>query len=387
MTQRLLVILGVCAFASAASMRVLDPVMPLIASEFSKTIQEAALLSTWFTISYAIGQPILGPMGDSFGKARLISISLLAVAVFLVMASLAPSFGLFGATRALTGIAAGGIIPLGIAMIGDRAPVNQRQILLARFMLATLSGQIAGGLIAGGLSPYVGWRGVLLIVAMISLAAGVGSWIAIKPRPIANRPPLSPALAMQNYATILRNPRALPLYLLVAAEGALIFGLFPYVADILKKRDGSGSLEAGIVVGGFALGGLVFGFLAKYILRRLDIRTMARIGGVLIAASWLLFAIHHLPWWSAVPMFALMGFGFYFLHNNFQTQATTLSETSRGSAVALFACFLFAGSALGPPFVGFLLYAGGDTLMLAMMAALVIVLGFVSPLVLKPVQS
>ena len=86
-------------------------------------------------------------------------------------------------------------------------------------------------------------------------------------------------------------------------------------------------------------------------------------------------------------MFALMGFGFYFLHNNFQTQATTLSETSRGSAVALFACFLFAGSALGPPFVGFLLQAGGDTLMLAIMAALVIVLGFVSPLVLKPAQS
>ncbi|MGL4494447.1 MAG: MFS transporter, partial [Beijerinckiaceae bacterium] len=349
MTPRLLAILGVCAFASAASMRILDPVMPLLATDFQRSIQETALLTTYFTMAYALGQPFLGPIGDSFGKARMISLALGVMGLFLLLAAAAGSFGMFAVARALTGIAAGGVIPLGIAMIGDRAPMDQRQILLARFMLATLSGQIAGGLIAGGLSPYLGWRGVLVLVAGMAFIAAIGSWIAVKPRPILNRPPLSIRGVAQTYLGILRHPRARPLYALVALEGALVFGMFPYVADILKRRGDASSLEAGIVIGGFAVGGFIFSLFAGAILKRLDNRQMARLGGAMIAASLLLFAVPQGPWWSAIGLFAVMGFGFYFLHNNFQAQATTLSETARGSAVALFACFLFAGSACGPP--------------------------------------
>ena len=387
MTPRLLFILGLCAFASACCMRILDPVMPQLAADFSTSIQEAALLSTLFTFSYALGQPVLGPVGDSFGKARLMSLSLGAVGAFMLLASVAASFGLFGAARALTGLAAGGVIPLGIALIGDRAPVAQRQVLLAKFMMATLTGQIAGGLIAGGLSPIVGWRGVVVIVALIAWAAGLISWFAVKPRPKKDRTPLRLKTVLANYAAILRHPRALPLFALVAFEGGLIFGLFPYVAEILKNRDGSGAFEAGLVIGGFAVGGFIFSLSAKILLHNLTNRQMARIGGALVGASFLLFAIHGLPWWTAIPMFVLCGFGFYFLHNNFQAQATTLSETARASAVALFACFLFAGSALGPPLSGLLLHNGGDVLMLLVLAALVVLLGVITPIILKPAQG
>lgn len=384
MTPKLLAILGLCAFASAVSMRVLDPVMPLLAAEFGKTIHETALLTTLFTFSYAIGQPILGPVGDSFGKARLMSMALIGVSMCMLLASLAASFGIFGFARALTGLAAGGVIPLGIALIGDRAPLEQRQMLLAQFMMATLSGQIAGGLIAGGLSPFVGWRSVLMIVAAIAFAAGVIAWISVKPRPSSDRPPLNVRSIIRNYSAIFHNPRAMPLFALVAAEGALVFGLFPYVAEILKSRDGSGSLEAGVAIGGFAVGGLIFSIFAKILFRRLTTAQMARTGGILIASSYLLFAIQGLPWWTAVPVFTVSGFGFYFLHNNFQAQATTLSETARASAVALFACFLFAGSAFGPPLCGFLINTAGVTGMLSITAALIVMLGMMVPLILKP---
>ena len=296
------------------------------------------------------------------------SYALGCVGVFMLLASVASSFTIFGASRALTGLAAGGVIPLGIALIGDRAPVSQRQMLLAKFMMATLTGQIAGGLVAGGLSPHIGWRAVMVIVAITAFAAGIISFIAVKPRSKADRTPFRFSTVMQNYAAILRHPRALPLFALVASEGGLIFGLFPYVAEILKNRDGSGSFEAGLVIGGFAIGGLAFSLLAKILFRHLTTRQMARLGGAMVALSFLLFAIPGLPWWSGIPIFTICGFGFYFLHNNFQAQATTLSETARASAVALFACFLFAGTALGPPFSGFLLHSGGEAVMLVTLA-------------------
>ena len=61
-------------------MRVLDPVMPMLAADFNRSMVEVALLSTWFTFFYAFGQPVLGPIGDTYGKARLMSYALMAVA-------------------------------------------------------------------------------------------------------------------------------------------------------------------------------------------------------------------------------------------------------------------------------------------------------------------
>ncbi|WP_342362413.1 MFS transporter [Terrarubrum flagellatum] len=381
-TVRFLVIVGVCGFASSLTMRILDPVMPLLAHDFDRTMVEVAMLSTWFTFSYAFGQPVLGPVGDSFGKARLMSIALMVVAACGAIGAAATSFGLFSLARGLTGIASGGVIPLAIAMIGDRAPLHQRQIVLARFMMTTLTGQIAGGLVSGALAPFIGWRGVVAVAACVALAAGVGSWIAVKPRANAPRAPFSFNQAIANYRAILQHPRAIGLYVLVAIEGATVFGFFPYVAGILKARDGAGSFESGVVVTGFAIGGLIFAIFAPKIVERLGSANMMRVGGDIIAISFALFAIKG-PWWSAIAIFIGIGFGFYNLHNNLQAQATTLSETARGSSVALFACALFGGVACGPPLVGLLMAIGGDAVALLIYAALALFLGYIAPIMLK----
>ena len=381
-TTRFLVIVGACGFASAVSMRILDPVMPLIAADFERGMVEVALLSTWFTFFYAFGQPVLGPIGDSFGKARLMSYALIAVAACTGVAALASSFGLFAFARGVTGVASGGVIPLAIAMIGDRAPYAERQIVLARFMMATLSGQIAGGLISGALAPFIGWRGVLIASALVTLIVGIGTWIAVKPRPYAPRKPFSLKGAIANYRDIIAHPRAIPLFVLVAVEGATVFGFFPYVAAMLQGRDGAGTVEAGIVVGSFAVGGLIFSFLAPWLVNRLGPANMMRVGGDIVAVSFALFAFRW-PWWTGIPIFTAIGFGFYLLHNNLQAQATTLSETARGSSVALFACALFAGVACGPPLIGVLKAAGGETFALLSYAAIVLFLGYFAPLALK----
>jgi len=379
---RFLIIVGFCGFASALSMRTLDPVMPLIAVEFERSVVEVALLTTWFTFFYAFGQPILGPIGDAFSKPRLISLALVAMSATTAVAAAAGSFGLFSVARGLTGIAAGGVIPLVIAMIGDRFPYEQRQVALARFMVATLTGQIMGGLASGVLSPLIGWRGVLSVIAAIAGVSGIVFYLAMGRRDVSKRRPFSIGQAIANYRDILANPRALPLYLLVACEGALAFGFFPYVAAILLARDGATSVEAGIVITGYAIGGMIFAFSAKWILKSLGEKGMIRLGGVILCLCFLLFSIPA-PWWTALPIFMMIGFGVYNIHNNLQTQATTLSETARGSSVALFACLLFAGSACGPPLVGLLMRLAGESGALLLYAAGVLALGLSAPRLLK----
>jgi MFS family permease len=60
-------------FATTLFMRSVDPVIPQIAEGLNVTTTTAAMLSTGFTLPYALIQPVLGALADMFSKTRLIA--------------------------------------------------------------------------------------------------------------------------------------------------------------------------------------------------------------------------------------------------------------------------------------------------------------------------
>jgi predicted MFS family arabinose efflux permease len=381
--KRLIWVLGACGFASTFTMRLLDPLVPTLANEFGRTIPQVAMVATAFSISYAIGQPFLGPIADAVGKARTILVCVAALAVMLVASALITSFEALFAIRMLMGVFAGGIIPIAMAAIGDRAPMAERQVALGRFLTIMIVGQTAGAAASGVIADHFGWRAVMFTSAMLSGLAAALVFAVLKPRPGAKREPLSISGALERYRAVFRNPRTLVLYGLVITEGALIFGIMPYVASILGDRWGVGATEAGLAVGGAGLGGLVYGFAVRALVAGLGPVRMVTLGGLLMAAAIAMFSIPVLPWWTAIPCFMVQGFGFFLMHGTFQAQATELAPEARGSAVALFACALFCGHALGPVIVGALKLGIGITPALLALAVGIALLGLAAPKLLK----
>jgi len=180
----------------------------------------------------------------------------------------------------------------------------------------------------------------------------------LKPRRNVTRQALSVAGALANYRIVFANPRTKLLYGLVVIEGILLFGIPAYVAAILFERSGVGPGEAGLAIAGMGFGCLVYGLLTRILVERLGPTRMTRTGGVVCAIGLALFAFDW-PWWSAIPLFALQGFGFFLLHGTFQAQATELAPAARGSAMALFACCFFLGQATGPLAMGAAMHALG----------------------------
>jgi predicted MFS family arabinose efflux permease len=207
--------------------------------------------------------------------------------------------------------------------------------------------------------------------------------VVLKPRPDAQRPKLSFSGALARYATVFANPQTKVLYGLVIVEGALVFGMPPYVAAILQERAGVGPSQAGIVIAGTGLGGIVYGILTRILVERLGPARMTTVGGALMALAYCLFALPMLPWWSAIAIFMLSGFGFFLMHGTFQALATELAPSARGSAVALFACALFCGHALGPLLMGTALHLFGTSGAILSFAAAVGLLGLLVPRVLS----
>ncbi len=89
--MRLLPILAAGCFVSSMSMRLVDPVVPDIARDLHVSAASVALLASAFTFPYALGQPILGALGDALGKARIIKITLALLVACLAAAAFAPS--------------------------------------------------------------------------------------------------------------------------------------------------------------------------------------------------------------------------------------------------------------------------------------------------------
>jgi predicted MFS family arabinose efflux permease len=370
-------------FASTFTMRLLDPLVPTLAGEFGRTIPQVAMMATAFSICYAIGQPFLGPIADAVGKARTILVSVAALVVMLVACALAGNFETLFVLRMLMGVFAGGIIPIAMAAIGDRAPMSERQVALGRFLTIMIVGQTAGAAASGVIADHFGWRAVMMTAAGLAGIATTMVLVVLKPRPDASREALSIANAIGRYRSLFRNPHTLALYGLVILEGALIFGIMPYVAAILGDRSGVGATEAGFAVGGAGLGGLVYGFTVRRLVAHLGPARMVLAGGLIMATAIAVFALPFLPWWTAIGCFIVQGFGFFLMHGTFQAQATELAPTARGSAVALFACSLFCGHALGPIIVGALKVSFGASIALLAMATGIALLGIIAPRLLK----
>ncbi|MGH6921600.1 MAG: MFS transporter, partial [Geminicoccaceae bacterium] len=145
---RPIVVLSAAAFASVATMRVADPLIPQIAQELDVSFGDASVITTAFAISYGLFQLVWGALGDRFGKYRLVALMTLLSAVTVALAGFASTLAALGAARLAAGATAAAIVPLALAFIGDHVAYEQRQTVLGRFLTGTILGIIAGQ--AGG---------------------------------------------------------------------------------------------------------------------------------------------------------------------------------------------------------------------------------------------
>jgi predicted MFS family arabinose efflux permease len=376
--RRLILLLGISCFAGAIGGRVMDPFVTTLALEFDAPVSQAALLATAYALPFALIQPILGPIGDAVGKRRIIQAGLCCLAVFSLAAPFAGSLGMLLTLRALAGAAAGGIMPLTLASVGDAVPIKDRQVALSRLLVFSIVGQIAGGALAGVLGPLIGWRGILLLCSGLAATAATVMLLIPIGGPPEPRGRFDPVRALQRYRFILAMPAARILYFAVAVEGVLIFGTFPYFAPMLEARGLGGPLgattEAGMAVAAFGCGGVVYAAVAKPLLGRLGQARMVMLGGALAAAALLGFGLAP----SATLFIAAglaLGTGFYMLHNSIQTRVTEVAPEARGSAVALHAFHFFTGQSLGPVLVGLAIAGFGAGPAMAVAAVGILALG------------
>lgn len=376
-------LISVAAFASMASMRVCDPMLVTLSQEFHVTTGDASAVIAAFAVAYGVLQLFYGPLGDRFGKVRVIIGATFACAIFSAVTALAPTLPVLVVSRAFMGAAAAGIIPLSMAWIGDSVAYEQRQETLARLMVATVSGMMAGQWFGGFAVEALGWRWAFAVLSVLFLTAATlllrQMRASVAGAAAAGDHPAEPAaFSLPAYLAttgrLLRMPRVRWVLAIVAVEGALGFGTMAFVPARMVDGFGLSASAAGGVMVLYGVGGLVYSLMARRWLALLGEKGLSLLGSSLIAAGLLLLA-----WAPLVPLAVLgcffTGLGFYMLHNTLQVQATQMAPEARGTAVTLFACLLFLGQSLGVLAVAASVDRGWIAQVFSMAAVGVVVLG------------
>jgi predicted MFS family arabinose efflux permease len=347
---RTLNVIAFVVFASALFIRSTDPVIPLIAEGLRVEPATAALLSTAFTLPYALVQPLLGALADVMSKSRLMQLCMILVTAATLICAFAPSFEFLLAARVVAGLAAGGVVPISFALVGDKIPFAQRQVAMGRVLFAIMTGNLLGAACAGVVGDLIGWRGVFFVTG--SLGAAV-STIAVAGFRSASEAAdhFDLSAFVPNYRSVFRNPLAKICFGAVFLEAVFMYGCFPYIATMLREAGVTRASIAGVVIAGFGIGGALYGVLVSRLLPLLGEQRMMRAGGATLGFCLLMIAAR-LIWPLEFFNFALLGFGFYMLHAVIQIYASELSPTARGSAMALHSFFFFLGQAVGPVIYG-----------------------------------
>jgi predicted MFS family arabinose efflux permease len=348
----LLFLISLCGLASSVAYRSVDPLVTSLARDFSVPVATAALVSSAYALPFALSQPVLGPIGDVFGKGRLLAICLFVLTGTLIIGAFAPNFESMLSMRFIGGLAAGGTMPVAMALIGDTFPPEKRQVAMARFLAVTLIGQIFTSTLSGLLAVTVGWRGFFLLAACITFTAALGAlWKLQEPQKVVSQA-FGVGSAFRRYGAVFANPKSWLCFGTVFFEAIAIFGVTPYVSDILETNHLGGPREAGFVIAGIGVGGLICSLILGWLMRFFTRVGFMAAGGTIGAFA--LAATAWLPDWIALAgFFTLLGFGFVMLHNSVQTEVSSLAPAARASAFSMHAFSFFMGQALGPVIFGY----------------------------------
>ncbi|WP_246858495.1 MFS transporter [Citricoccus sp. SGAir0253] len=359
---------ALASLTSSVDRFAVSPLLVVLAADLGATLAQALAVAGAYFLAYGFTQPLWGTLSDRFGRLRLMRVALLGAVLTGVASALAPSLAVLVVARALTGAFFGGIIPTAITYIGDTVPGPHRQAALADNMAAIAVGTALATAAAGAVGETAGWRVMFAIPPALALLC---LW-SLRGRPEPERP--APTRLWRAITAALSDRWMLLVMVLVFVEGAVVLGILTLLAPALQDQ-GLDATTAGLAVATYGVATLAASRLVRPLSRRLSRPAIMALGGAGLVAGYAAVAIH-VSVGTVVAAALLLGWTWALLHTSLQTWATEVLPALRGTAVALFAASLFAGSAVGTvaagPFADAGRWAGLFGVTAAVAAALVV---------------
>jgi len=329
-------------FATFSLLYAVQPLLPILAREFSLSPASASLALSVSTLTMAPALILAGSLSEVVGRKRIMVASLAASSLATVLAAFASSWTSLVLLRGLAGLALSGLPAVAMAYLADEIAPESLGFAMGLYIAGSTLGGMTGRLTVGLVADHLNWRVGMATLGVEGLF-GAAYFLYALPRERAFKG--EPFRAKGLLRSLLHH-FADPGLRLLFAEGFLAMGAFVCTYNYIAFRLASPpfSLSPGAI--GFiyltylvgAVSSAVMGEIAGRYGRRRALWTASAVGLVGVVVG--------LPdsWPTATLGLALVTWGFFGAHSISSSWVGLRATRGRAQAAALYLFFYYLGS-------------------------------------------
>ena len=357
-SKRLWLALALGSFAAIGplSLDMYLPGLPILAEDLKSTTSMAQLSLTACLLGLALGQVYIGPLSDSRGRRKPLIIALVVYCISSMLCALAPSIELLLILRFIQGAGGAGGIVIARAIVRDLFSGTELTKFFSMLMLVNGAAPILAPVIGGQLLQFTSWRGVFVVICLLSVLMVAAAFFGIRESlPSERRSEGRFTETVETFGNLLKDRVFMGFAL---AQGFITAAMFAYISGspfVLQNIFGLSAQKYSLV---FALNGVgiiiatqVTGRLAGKVkeVKLLQIGlSLALLGGILLMTT-ILFDFGLI---STMIAFFLSVSSVGMVNTTSFALAMKNQQKNAGSASALIGLLPFILGSLAAPLVG-----------------------------------
>ena len=272
---RLVLVLGALVALGPVTIDMYLPALPTIVDDLGTTSATVQLTLTGTMIGLALGQLLVGPLSDTFGRRRPLLVGVSGHVLASLLCLVAPDVAVLGGLRLLQGVGAAAASVVAMAIVRDLFVGRAAATLFSRLMLVLGVAPVLAPTIGGEVLRFTSWRGVFAILAVLGLLlVALAARAVPETLPVERRRPLGLRSTLRTYGGLLHDRTFLGLVLVAGLAMAALFGYVAGSSFVFQDEFGLNQQQFGLVFGAGALFLIAATQLNAALLGRFEPRTI-----------------------------------------------------------------------------------------------------------------
>jgi len=347
------------SFMVFANVYVTQPLLPMIANEFSISPLQASASFTITTLTLGISLLFYGPISDAIGRKGIMVMTMVGITITTFCLSLVQNYESLLALRGLQGFFLAGLPAIAVAYLGDEYTPEALMVAVGLYISGNSLGGIGGRLIGGFVGEWLGRSATFAVMGGVSLICLLVFFFLLPASRHFEPKPLRVGHILKNMKDHLHNRRLLTSYLIGGFSFFIFINQYSYITFVLEAAPYNLSAKyVGLLFLTYlsgTLGSAISGKLAK----RWDQPNIMVLGtcilmlGSLVTLGGSLLAI--------ITGLLINSFGFFLGHSTASSFVSRNAKHAKASASSLYLLFYYVGASIGGFYLDPFWQAGGWT--------------------------